>query len=194
MIPDIVEKYRSKVGESIGKRRIDLESDNTDHMFIYSLLGIPEEEHRLIDLYQNIGRIVYKHAGSVIEDSVRDCFKTSEKIRIPNTISNNPKTFEIDCLVDNKAIEIKWRDSTTDGDHIQKENNRILSIAATGRIPVRLMFFEPNRDNAKRIQKKLKQLYADCNGEYYSGQSAWDYVKNETGIDLYKVLSECNNV
>ncbi len=32
------------------------------------------------------------------------------------------KTREIDCLANNKAYEIKWKDATTDGDHINKEN------------------------------------------------------------------------
>ena len=35
-----------------------------------------------------------------------------------NSEGNRPKTFEIDFLNDNDAIEIKWRDATTDGDHI----------------------------------------------------------------------------
>jgi hypothetical protein len=42
-------------------------------------------------------------------------------IRIPNTLGQHPKAFEIDCLVGSDAIEIKWRDATTDGDHITLE-------------------------------------------------------------------------
>ena len=185
---DVVQKYREKVKNAISKREKELLSDNIDHFLIYSLLGISEPQSIQIDLYQNIGRIVYKNAGALIEDTVRQCFPFSQKIKIPNNISPNPKTFEIDCLVDNTAIEIKWRDSTTDGDHIQKEKNRLTSIALHGYKPVRLMFFEPNRENAKKIQRKLKELYLSHNGEYYSGKEAWDYVKRETGRDLYKEL------
>ena len=53
-----------------------------------------------------------------------------------------------------------------------------------GYIPVRLMFFEPNREQAIRIQSSLKKLYENIGGEYYSGEAAWEYVKEETGIDM----------
>ena len=46
------------------------------------------------------------------------------------------------------------------------------------------MFFEPNRTQAISVQAKLKKLYEDMNGEYYSGEKAWDYMKKVTGIDL----------
>ena len=50
------------------------------------------------------------------------------------------------------------------------------------------MFFEPNRDQAIKIQAKLKKLYEDIGGEYYSGEAAWEYIKNDTGIDLKEIL------
>lgn len=46
------------------------------------------------------------------------------------------------------------------------------------------MFFEPNREQAIRIQSSLKKLYKNIGGEYYSGEAAWEYVKEETGIDM----------
>lgn len=53
---------------------------------------------------------------------------------------------------------------------------------------VRIMFFEPNREQAIRIQARLKELYSDLGGEYYSGEEAWEYLKNDTGIDLKSIL------
>ena len=50
------------------------------------------------------------------------------------------------------------------------------------------MFFEPNRGQAIRIQAKLKELYSNLGGEYYSGEKAWEYLKNDTGIDLKSIL------
>ena len=50
------------------------------------------------------------------------------------------------------------------------------------------MFFEPNRNQAIRVQAHLKQLYEEIGGEYYSGEDAWNYLKNCTGIDLKKIL------
>ena len=77
------------------------------------------------------------------------------RLRIPNTITQKPKTFEIDCLLEKSdAIEIKWRDATTDGNHITKEHTRIKAIQANGYNPIRVMFYHPNRVRAIKIQKK----------------------------------------
>ena len=111
-----------------------------------------------------------------------------EKVKLPNTIDQSPKTVEIDCLIGKRAIELKWKDATTDGDHIKKEHKRVRIIQKAGYTPIRIMFFEPNRDQAIRIQAKLKELYSDLGGEYYSGEKAWEYLKNDTGIDLKSIL------
>ena len=52
------------------------------------------------------------------------------------------------------------------------------------------MFFEPNRDQAIKIQSKLKKLYENIGGEYYSGEDAWRYLKKETGIDLKRLFEK----
>ena len=85
-------------------------------------------------------------------------------------------------------MEIKWKDATTDGDHIKKERKRIQIIKDAGYKPIRLMFFEPNREQALRIQANIKQLYEEIGGEYYSGNAAWEYLKRSTGIDLKNLL------
>lgn len=120
-----------------------------------------------------------------------EAFKGAQKkAKVKNTLGARPKTFEIDCLVDNDAIEIKWRDATTDGDHITKEHTRVKVIQQYGFKPIRVMFYYPNRGQAIRIQETLKTIYAGVNGEYYSGDHAWEYVKNYTGIDLKLILTE----
>ena len=87
-----------------------------------------------------------------------------------------------------KAYEIKWRDATTDGDHIAKEHTRIQNIKNAGYTPVRIMFYEPNRKQAKRIQAKLKNLYAEIKGEYYSGAAAWQYIFDVTEVDFKSII------
>jgi hypothetical protein len=135
---------------------------------------------------------LYKYAGSFLEEATKLCFKhkfpESGTLKIPNTIGQQPKTFEIDCLVDLDAIEIKWRDATTDGDHISKEHTRIRTISAAGFKPVRIMFYYPNRAQAKKIQETLETLYKGINGEYYWGNDAWAYVKERTDFDLRLLL------
>ena len=109
---------------------------------------------------------------------------------VENTIGVKPKQFEIDCLVNKDACEIKWRDATTDGDHITKEHTRIKVIKEAGYKPIRIMFYYPNREQAINIQKTLETLYRGIGGEYYYGDSAWEYIRKKTGIDLKKILEE----
>lgn len=186
----ILYKYKKKLHKKIKNREIEMQNDNTEHYMVYNALGFTSEEGYQIDYQQNVGRFLYKYAGSMLEEMAIQCFKikypaSKQKFKLSNTVDNgNPKTVEIDCLVGNKAYEIKWKDATTDGDHINKENKRIRIIKEAGYIPVRIMFFEPNRAKAVSIQTKLRKLYKEIGGEYYSGNDAWNYIKNETGIDL----------
>ncbi len=105
-------------------------------------------------------------------------------------LGRRPKTFEIDCIVEQNAIEIKWRDATTDGDHITKEHTRIKAIADAGHTPIRVMFYYPNRTQAIQIQQTLETLYTGVGGQYYYGDKAWDYIKEQTGIDLKAILEK----
>lgn len=115
-------------------------------------------------------------------------FEDAAKTKIPNTLGVRPKTFEIDALVDQLAFEIKWRDATTDGDHITKEHTRLKVIHAAGYTPIRLMFYYPNRTQAKRIQATLETLYKGLNGQYYYGDSAWKFINEFTGVDLLAII------
>jgi hypothetical protein len=154
----------------------------------------PDEEGHLIDVYQNKGRFLYRYAGGFLETAAKLCFKSafpdSGSLRIENTRGRRPKTFEIDCLVESDAIEIKWRDATTDGDHITKEHTRIQAISDAGHTPIRVMFYYPNRDQAVKIQRALETLYTGVGGKYYFGDAAWEYVRRRTGVDLKQILEE----
>ena len=115
-------------------------------------------------------------------------FPKLKKVRIPNKLGSRPVTFEIDCLVEKNAYEIKWRDATTDGDHITKEHTRVKNIKNAGYKPIRIMFYYPNRTQAIRIQETLKTIYAGVGGEYYFGKGAWKIIKKKTGVDLLSIL------
>lgn len=185
----IILKYREKLQEKIKDREEEMREDNTEHYMIYNALGFTNEEGYQIDYQQNVGRFLYKYAGSMLEELVISCFKLAypdlqQKVRLQNTIDNSPKMIEIDCLIGKKAYEIKWKDATTDGDHIRKEHKRIKIIKEAGYTPIRIMFFKPNRTQAISIQDKLKTFYEKAGGEYYSGEDAWNYIKKETGVNL----------
>lgn len=193
-IKKIANEYRKKLKLNVEERIMEMANDDNSHYLIYRVLGISDKEGNLIDIYQNKGRFLYKYAGSFLEEVTILCFQykfpNSKKVKIQNTLSNKPKTFEIDCLVGNKAYEIKWKDATTDGNHITKEHTRIKVIQSYGYIPIRIMFYYPNRSQAIKIQETLKTLYIGVNGEYYCNDFAWEYVKDETGIDLLSILEE----
>lgn len=193
-IKEIINKYKNNLNKKVLERMNEMKEDNTDHYMMYNVLGVDDNEGNMIDIYQNKGRFLFKYAGALLEEAAVMCFKykypDARKINIPNTISDKPKNVEIDCLVNNIAYEIKWRDATTDGDHINKEHTRVKVIKEKGYIPVRIMFFEPNRSQAIKIQERLKSLYNDIGGQYYSGEDAWNFIKYETGIDLKSIFQE----
>ena len=192
-IIQLAEKYSKNLMQKMNKRVIEMDKDDNSHYLIYKVLGVTSKEGKLIDMYQNKGRFLYKYAGSFLEDTIVLCFEekfkhTKRKVKIPNSIGAKPKTFEIDCLVDNCAYEIKWRDATTDGDHITKEHTRVKNIKSAGYKPIRIMFYYPNRTQAIRIQETLKTVYSGVNGDYYLGDEAWDFIKKKTGINLLEIL------
>ena len=134
-----------------------MESDDRSHHLIYRVLGLTSEEGRLVDVYQNKGRFLYRHAGGFLEEAARLCFRQRYPevgpANIPNRVGARPKQFQVDLLIENRdALEVKWRDATTDGDHINKECNRVRSIRLEGYKPIRIMFYYPNRSQAQKIQ------------------------------------------
>lgn len=193
-IKNLALDYSNNLLAAIDKRTKEMLADDVSHYLIYRVLGISFHEGQQIDLYQNKGRFLYKYAGSFLEEATKKCFKhkfpDSGSIRVENTQGQKPKTFEIDCLVGNDALEIKWKDATTDGDHITKEHTRIQVISDEGYTPIRVMFYYPNRQQAMRIQKTLETLYRGFGGHYYYGDSAWAYVHEKTGVDLKEILEQ----
>jgi type II restriction enzyme len=190
----LAEKYAYNLNTHIDIRLQEMREDNTSHYLIYNVLGVDDTEGYMIDAYQNKGRFLYKYAGAFLEEAVflcfKHCFPQAGKVKIANNQGQRPKTFEIDCLIDNKAYEIKWRDATTDGDHITKEHTRVKAIRSYGYIPLRLMFYYPNRAQAISVQKTLETLYLGVGGKYYYGESAWQYLFNETKVDLKAILKD----
>jgi hypothetical protein len=191
---ELSSKYSCKLKAQMSARMNEMVSDDNSHYLVYRVLGITDEEGKLIDIYQNKGRFLYKYAGAFLEEASRLCFQErflqAQKAKVTNTLGQRPKQFEIDCLIDQDAIEIKWRDATTDGDHITKEHTRIQAIKGYGYRPIRIMFYYPNREQAIRIQATLKTIYNGVGGEYYAGDEAWHYVLKRTGVDLKAILLE----
>lgn len=192
-IKNLAEVYSSNLKGKIEARTEEMKADDNAHYLIYRVLGISLQEGQLIDQYQNTWRFLYKNAGSFLEEAATLClnhkFPDGIKTKVENTIGLRPKTFEIDFLNGNDAIEVKWRDATTDGDHITKEHTRVQVIRNQGYKPIRIMFYYPQREQAIRIQQTLKTLYAGVEGEYYGGDEAWEHLKAYSGVDLKAILA-----
>ena len=185
-IQALAQKYATQLQKNIETRVIEMQQDDQSHHLIYRVLGIDLLEGQKIDEYQNTGRFLYNSAGRFLEEATKLCFKSafpeSGALRIPNTRGKRPKTFEIDCLVENQAIEIKWRDATTDGDHIQKEHTRLQVITEQGFTPVRIMFYYPNRQQAIKIQQTLETLYRGISGTIMLGIQLGNLSKAAQGL------------
>ena len=190
----LAEEYATNLNSKIENRKQEMNADDNSHYLIYRVLGITTTEGQLIDEYQNTGRFLYKYAGSFLEDAASLCLKFKNvdggKTLVQNNHGQRPKTFEIDFLDGNNAIEIKWRDATTDGDHITKEHTRVKSIESHGHVPIRVMFYYPQREQAIRIQATLKTIYEGVKGQYYGGEEAWEFIKNYSGFDLKEILTK----
>ena len=193
-IGNLADEYAKNLDKKIISRKVDMKGDDNSHYLIYRVLGISNGEGILIDEYQNTGRFLYKYAGSFLEEAASMCmfFANSKggKVLVENTQGKKPKTFEIDFLNGNDAVELKWRDATTDGDHITKEHTRVQVVQSHGYKPIRVMFYYPQREQAIKIQETLKTIYSGVDGEYYSGDDAWDYLLKVSGYDLKQILTE----
>ncbi len=98
------------------------------------------------------------------------------------------------ALSDNKPHEIKWRDATTDGDHVRKEHDKVRCIADAGMRLIRVMYYMPHPIQARRIQERIIKLYRGCD-EAYVGREAWNYIRDYTGFDLHDYLyQETENI
>ena len=192
-ITALAERYKSNLSQRMSARTEEMETDGNQHYLIYRALGVSASEGKKIDLFQNKGRFLYKSAGGFMEEAVILClqnkYQSAKTIRVENTSGTQPKTFEIDCLVnDRDAFEIKWRDATTDGDHINKEHTRLKVIANHGYNPIRMMFFSPMRDQSIKIQRKLHSIYENEGGKFYEAQDAWKFLEEYTEVDLYSII------
>ena len=196
-IRNLADKYARELHSKIEERLKDMKADDRSHFLIYRVLGISQQEGELVDAYQNKGRFLYKYAGSFLEEATIECLKSKfpkgKKAHVPNSFGTRPKQYEIDFLNGADALEIKWRDATTDGDHITKEHSRVKSISKQKLKPIRVMFYYPQREQAKRVQETLKTLYHGVRGEYYTEGDAWAFIREYTGIDLKSILEQIAN-
>ena len=95
-IRSLAAEYATRLRKKIDQRIEDMRTDDTSHFLVYRILGVTDEEGRLIDVYQNKGRFLYRYAGAFLEHAAKHCFKSrfpeSGSIRIPNTRGRRPSS------------------------------------------------------------------------------------------------------
>ena len=70
----IAEKYVGNLKARVDQRIEEMEEDANSRYLIYKVLGVTNEEGKLIDIYQNKGRFLYMYAGSFLAEAAKACF------------------------------------------------------------------------------------------------------------------------
>ena len=73
-IRDLAAQYANRLKNRIDERVAEMEEDDQSHTMIYQVLGVSGKEGKMIDVYQNKGRFLYKYAGSFLEEATKLCF------------------------------------------------------------------------------------------------------------------------
>ena len=88
-IQALADSYATKLEQKVVARVTEMDDDDRSHEFIYEVLGVSVDEGKLIDVYQNKGRFLYKYAGSFLEEATKLCFKhafaDSCSVKVKNT-------------------------------------------------------------------------------------------------------------
>ena len=96
-IRELANFHKLVLNKKVTDRMEEMEKDDLSHFLIYSALGVSIKEGKNIDLYQNKGRFLYRHAGSFLEKAVKLCFTkknpSAKSLKIKNSIGLRPKTF-----------------------------------------------------------------------------------------------------
>lgn len=59
-IRDLAVQYADRLKNRIDERVAEMEEDDQSHTMIYQVLGVSVKEGKMIDVYQNKGRFLYK--------------------------------------------------------------------------------------------------------------------------------------
>ena len=56
----LARNYADRLKKAIDNRLEEMKNDDRSHILIYQVLGVGDQEGRLVDEYQNKGRFLYK--------------------------------------------------------------------------------------------------------------------------------------
>ena len=75
IVKHLADQYANALAHRVSSRTEEMKSDDTSHYLLYRVLGVSDEEGKLVDLYQNKGRFLYKYAGVFLEDATNACIQ-----------------------------------------------------------------------------------------------------------------------
>ena len=65
-VRELAARFAADLKRVTDVRVLEMVDDDTSHFLLYRVLGVSDEEGRLIDVYQNKGRFLYKYAGAFL--------------------------------------------------------------------------------------------------------------------------------
>lgn len=188
---EYLDDYIMKTKRTLDGRYDALKKEDPDYYNLLELLfEIPKKEAALMDKYQNMGRIIFRRLGSIIETLTLSCLKAKLggelNAKIPNTVSSSPKKFGIDWLNEDLGVgyEIKWRYSTTDGTTVKKIKNMATQLKNDGYKPVFLSFYKAKRKQSIRCYNQITDHFLNLGGEVYVKDQSFEKIKEITDFDL----------
>ena len=186
----IIDDKVKKVLDNTENTREIMTTFSNDHHLVYRLF-YPQERINEIEIAHNQARIMSANAGQMFDEIVKFILMATipGKSTIVENEGGHPKSFEIDHLDETNKIgyEVKWRDAGTDGDHKNKEFRKVDMMKYMGLTPIRLTFFMPELERSKKAQNDIIRYYKE-HGKAYTGDSAFDFLKEKTGVDLKQLL------
>jgi hypothetical protein len=195
----LVQKQREETAQKIEEREAEMQQDDTDHYLLFRVFGFDGRQAHTLDFHQNVSRILYRRMGDLMEGvslTVLGETHEGEKRLVPRTeaaknTSTKKETYEIDFLsqADGRAHEIKWRDSTTDGKHVAGEILKAKRFHSLGYLPVRVMYFTPQRDTSRSAMERINAAYHDLDGEVHVGEQAFAYMRHYTGFNVWQYIN-----
>ena len=95
---ELAKQYSQSLGNQIDRRVAEMQDDDRSHFLVYRVLGVTTQEGKMIDIYQNKGRFLYKYAGSFLEEATKS---------VSNINSRIPERLKYQIQLDNVRKHLK---------------------------------------------------------------------------------------
>lgn len=191
-IESIVNNYRSKVSNKLNENQIEINSSSPK--FMYELLGCSSDEFLNVKESNKTFSVMYSNFGHMIENAVIACLKLKhpsliKHVTIKSTQNSTYEEYNVDCIIGKTAFEIKSRFSGATA-KFAREKAKINLLVELGYTPVYLIFYESDCNQSSH--ESFKEYIRSVGGECYYEKEVFNFIKNDTNIDLESILTDIN--